>query len=79
MGKMQVPSKLCVKCNRVLPLGDFYQNKDWVAQRYHDAWCKECAAQNCKDKESLERYCYENNRKWKDNFWDSAAKKAQYI
>ena len=78
MRKTQVASKLCVRCNRVLPLGDFYPNKLWKSQRYHDVWCKECAASHCKDKETLEEYCYENNRGWKDSFWDSALKKAQY-
>ena len=79
MKKTPVSSKLCVRCNRVLPLGDFYPNKSWAAQRYHDVWCKECVAQYCKDQETLKQYCYENNRQWKDNFWDSALKKAQYI
>lgn len=79
MKRSQVSSKLCIRCNRVLPLGDFYPNKAWTAQRYHDVWCKECAAQYCKDQDTLKQYCYENNRQWKDNFWDSAVKKAQYV
>jgi len=79
MRKTPVSSKLCVRCNRVLPLGDFYPNKAWAAQRYHDVWCKECAAQYCKDQDTLKQYCYENNRQWKDNYWDSALKKAQYL
>ena len=79
MKKAQVASKLCVRCNKVLPLGEFYPNKAWASQRYHDAWCKQCASQHCKDKETLKQYCYENNRQWKDSFWDSAAKKGQYI
>lgn len=74
-----VASKLCVKCNRVLPLGDFYPNKLWTAQRYRDAWCKDCATQFCKDLESLKQYCFENNRQWRDKFWDSSLKKAQYV
>ena len=79
MKRTPVASKLCVRCNRVLPLGDFYPNKGWVDQRYHDAWCKDCAVRYCKDKETLKQYCYENNRQWKDSFWDSALKKAQYV
>lgn len=79
MKKTPVASKLCVKCNRVLPLGEFYPNKAWTFQRYHDVWCKACASQYCKDKETLKQYCYENNRQWKENFWDSALKKAQYV
>lgn len=75
----KTPSKLCLKCNRVLPLGDFYPNKKWSAQSYRDTWCKECAKKNCKTQEQIKQYCYENNRVWKDSFWDSAMKKAQYI
>lgn len=78
MKRVPVASKLCVRCNRVLPLGSFYPNKGWLDQRYHDAWCKDCVTQYCKDKETLKQYCYENNRQWRDNFWDSALKKAQY-
>jgi len=79
MKKTAVASKLCVRCNRVLPLGDFYPNKSWTSQRYRDVWCRECASQYCKDQETLKQYCYENNRQWKDSFWDSALKKAQYV
>lgn len=79
MKKTQALSKLCVRCNKVLPLGDFYPNKAWVSQRSRDAWCKQCVAQYCKDKETLKQYCYENNRQWKDSFWESAIKKAQYV
>lgn len=79
MKKTQVMSKLCVRCNKVLPLGDFYPNKAWTSQRYHDVWCKQCALDYCKDKETLKQYCYENNRQWKDSFWDSSLKKAQYV
>lgn len=74
----KVASKLCIRCNRILPLGEFYPNKDWRSQQYRDAWCKECAQKYSTDKESQEQYCYENNRKWQDSFWDSALKKAQY-
>lgn len=79
MKRTSVASKLCVRCNRVLPLGDFYPNKAWAAQRYHDVWCKECVSRYCKDQETQKTYCYENNRKWEDKFWDSAQKKAQYL
>ena len=72
-------SKLCVKCQRVLPLTEFYPNKQWVGQWYKDAWCKECADKLCTDKESLMQYCFENNRGWEDSYWDTAIKKAQYI
>ena len=73
-----VQSKLCVKCNRVLPLGEFYPNSKWKAQMYRDAWCKECAMKHCKDKETLREYCIENNRTWEDSYYDTAMKKALY-
>lgn len=74
-----VPSKLCIRCNRVLPLAEFHPHKDWQSQAYRDVWCKECATKYCFDKDSLRDYCYENNRKWNDSFYDSAMKKAQYF
>jgi len=71
-------SKKCVRCGRVLSLEEFYPNKSWKAQKFRDAWCKDCALQFCKDKETAKQYCYENNRTWRDGVWDSALKKAQY-
>lgn len=79
MKKATPASKLCVRCNKILPLLDFYANKSWSAQKYHDAWCKECAAQYCRDMETTKQYCYENNRMWKDATWDTAVKKALYV
>jgi len=79
MRQSKVASKLCIRCNRVLPLGQFYPNRDWRSQQYRDAWCKDCVQKYAVDKESMERYCYENNRTWKDGFWDSAVKKAMYV
>ena len=77
-GVRKAPSKLCLRCNRILPLTNFYVHKDWREQVYRDAWCKECAGKYCKDKESLKGYCFENNRRWEDQYFDSAMKKAQY-
>lgn len=73
----QVSSKLCLRCNRILPLEKFPKNKLWEEQLYHDVWCRDCAKRLCKDKEDLKNYCYENNRKWEDRFWGSALKRAQ--
>lgn len=78
MVKATANFKLCVKCNRSLPLSDFYSNRKWAAQANHDAWCRDCCNRYCTDVESLKQYCYENNRKWEDRFWESAYKKAQY-
>lgn len=78
MAKAASNYKACVKCNRSLPLSEFYLNKKWKDQSYHDAWCRDCVQRYCKDQESLKEYCHENNRKWEDGYWDSAYKKAQY-
>lgn len=79
MIKTPSSAKLCIRCNRALSLNSFYPNKAWISQRYHDVWCKDCAIQFCKDKETLKQYCFANNRQWKDSYWESAAKKAAYV
>lgn len=76
--KSSVASKLCIRCNRVLPLAEFYPNRQWRSQSYRDVWCRDCASKYCFDRESIKQYCYENNRKWEESFYDSALKKAQY-
>lgn len=73
-----VDSKLCIRCNQVLPLGVFFPNKKWISQQYHDVWCKECAAKYCKDKAGVQQYFHDNNRVWKDTLWDAAGKRARY-
>lgn len=72
----QAPSKLCIKCNRVLPLGSFYPNKQWVAQSYRDAWCRDCTNKHCNDKDSLMQYCSQNNRRFSLSCWEKAKDKA---
>ena len=61
-----------------MPLEKFSVNKLWASQQYRDAWCTECAKKYCVDEESVKRYCFENNRKFKENAWEAAKKKAQY-
>lgn len=78
MPRKKINSKLCIKCNRILPLEKFSANKLWASQQYRDAWCTECARDFCVDKETVKRYCYENNRKFKEKAWEAAKKKAQY-
>lgn len=73
------PSKLCVRCNKVLPLGAFYTHRDWQSQACRDAWCKDCVEKFCVDQETLKQYCMQNNRRWSDSFWESSLKKAQYV
>lgn len=77
--KQKTASKLCVRCNRLLPLGDFYPNREWRAQMYRDAWCKDCVVDYCDDAETLKEYCFDNNRKWDDVYFERAIKKASYI
>lgn len=70
-------SKICPKCSRVLPINEFFSNKNWKAQSYHDYWCKECVDRYCTDKQSTEEYFRENNRGWNDILWDKAEEKAR--
>lgn len=72
----KISSKLCLRCNRVLPLNQFYPNKKWAEHIYHDSWCKDCAARQCTSKEKLRKYFFENNRMWKEELWDKAQIKA---
>ena len=34
MAKKKINSKLCIKCNRILPLEKFSANKLWASQQY---------------------------------------------
>jgi len=78
MAKKKINSKLCIRCNRILPLEKFSANKLWASQQYRDAWCTECTRDFCKDEETVKRYCFENNRKFKEKAWEAAKKKASY-
>lgn len=74
----KVMKKLCVKCGKVLPLTDFYQNKDWAEQSYKDAWCKNCVSTFCTTKAALREYCWYNNRAWSDTYYDQAHRRSMY-
>lgn len=78
MPKKKTPSKLCIRCNRILPLEKFSANRLWASQQYRDAWCTECTREFCKDEETVKRYCFENNRAFKEKAWEAAKKKAAY-
>lgn len=78
MPKKKIASKLCIRCNRIMPLEKFSANKLWASQQYRDAWCTECSKQYCVDEETVKRYCFENNRKFIPKAWEAAKKKAQY-
>lgn len=70
--KSSVAAKLCVRCGEVKPLHDFYSNKEWATQSFHDAWCKACALGFCKDRETLQSFCWYNNRSWSDDYYETA-------
>lgn len=74
----KISMKVCVKCGKVLPLNDFYHNRDWADQSYRDAWCKKCANEFCTTRESLKEYCWYNNRVWADEYYDQALNRAMY-
>ena len=78
MPKKKIASKLCIRCNRIMPLEKFSKNQLWASQQYRDAWCTECAKKYCIDEETVKRYCFENNRKFLPKAWEAAKKKAQY-
>ncbi len=74
----KISKKVCVKCGKVLPLNDFYLNKDWASQSYRDAWCKPCVTGFCTTKEALREYCWYNNRAWSDAYYDQAKRRSMY-
>lgn len=76
--KTNVPSKMCLVCGLVKPLGDFYPNKQWLAQYGRDVWCKECVQDKCKDVDSLREYFWYNNRAYSEQIWEKATEKGLY-
>lgn len=78
MPRKKIASKLCIRCNRILPLEKFSANRLWASQQYRDAWCTECTRAFCVDEETVKRYCFENNRAFKEKAWEAARKKASY-
>lgn len=72
--------KMCLNpaCHKILPLTEFYKNRNWSEQSGVDLYCKECARQMCVDKESIRKYCWENNRLYSEDMWNAAEKKAMY-
>ena len=68
-------TKLCLHCNQVRNLSEFYSNRDWLAQAGKDIWCKKCVGQ-IQTKDEMREYFFENHRKWDDKIWENARKKA---
>lgn len=71
----QPEGKLCIKCGKKKKYSQFYKNTDWQRQDGYDCWCKACYGQ-CKKRQDVQRYYWENNKKWSDQAWDSAKKRA---
>lgn len=77
-GKSSPENKICVRCKAKKPIAEFYKNAGWVAQEFHDAWCKECVREFCTNREKTKEYFFYNNRMWKDEYWGRAEKQASY-
>ena len=71
-------TKLCLHCNQVRNLSEFYSNRDWLAQAGKDIWCKKCVSQ-IQTKDEMREYFFENHRKWDEKIWENARKKAQHV
>ena len=69
-------TKICSKCGQTRYLSEFYANKDWVEQLGKDIWCKSCVGQ-CKTKDELREYFWENNREWDERQWEKAEKRSE--
>lgn len=73
--EVKKPTKLCMRCNRVKELTNFYGNKDWTEQLGRDIWCKDCV-NHCATKDDMREYFWENRREWDERLWETARKKA---
>lgn len=73
--EVKKPTKLCMRCNRVKELTNFYANKDWTEQLGRDIWCKDCV-NHCATKDDMREYFWENRREWDERLWETARKKA---
>lgn len=72
------PTKLCLKCNKVKKVSEFYANKDWAEQLGKDLWCKDCVAR-CSTKDQVREYFWENHRDWDERIWQKAQEKAEKL
>ena len=71
-------TKLCLHCNQVRNLSEFFSNRDWLAQAGKDVWCKKCVAA-LQTKDEMREYFFENHRKWDERIWTNARKKAEKV
>lgn len=68
-------TKLCLKCQEVKDVSEFYSNRDWLDQGGRDIWCKECVSR-CTSRDEIMEYFWENHREWNDKIWTGAKNKA---
>ena len=73
--KQPPATRLCIKCNQVKRLTDFYPNREWIDQAGRDIWCKSCVGK-CRTKDEMREYFWENHREFTDDIWKAAQKKA---
>lgn len=71
-------TKLCLHCDKVKEITDFYPNRDWSEQLGKDIWCKDCV-KRCTTRDEIREYFWENNREWNERIWDTAEKKASAL
>lgn len=76
--KPPVEKKLCLKCDKILPLEKFYANSLWTEQNGRDSWCKDCVQSHCNDEVTLREYCFYNNRRYSPAHFEEAKVKAKY-
>lgn len=69
-------SKVCIRCQQAKPLTSFYANKGWKEQQGRDIWCRDCVSQ-CRTREMIREYFWDNNREWSDQVWAQARTKAE--
>lgn len=71
--------KMCLKCQKIKPLTEFYKNAAWTEQNGVDIYCKECVRDMCYDKETIRQYCWENGRAYSEPMWETAQKRSKRL
>jgi hypothetical protein len=69
LAKQSVQKKLCHKCNKELPLKNFYVNRDNKNEMFKDCWCRDCFYNYVHDDVTLREYFHFNNRVFPEQRW----------
>lgn len=69
LAKQSGQKKLCHKCNKEVPLKNFYMNKENKNEMFRDCWCKDCFYNYVHDEDSLREYFFFNNRVFPEQRW----------